>query len=246
MRNLLLFIVAIITSFAICGCKKEPVTKTNNITNGQAAIMAAAAISVNAYGLAAIKNDITLYVKSLSGNGLGCGVLDSSAVAKQEPASDIINYNYALGYYYTVNCAGGIKDSLSANVIYTGSFDAPSLSVVNSVNAAINVADLSDGAITYTLTGNYKTSGSFQTLDNSQLAGNNNIIITVNRLLVNKTSRAIISGQADITISGTVKNSKSSFSYNGSIIFNSATAATLTLDGQNYTINTTTADVTAL
>jgi hypothetical protein len=243
MKNPLL----IITAFAIvfCGCKKEKVVKATNISNAQAAVMVATALAMNANGFVSIKNDVTLYAKSVTNAGKGCGVVDSFAVAKQEAATSTINYNYALGYYYVVNCNASVQDNLSSTIIYNGSFDAATLSAINSANTNISLASLSGSATTYSLNGNYQTSGSFQTLDATQLNGSNTINIDIKNLLVTKSSRAIVSGSANVSVSGTVKN-KNSFSYNGAVVFKNANTATLTLEGVNYTLDLTTADVTAI
>jgi len=240
--------IPLFTFFLLClltACKKEKVIKATNISNGQAAVMAATALSVNAYGLAGIKNDITLYAKNLTGTGKGCGIVDSFAVARQEPVTSNINYNYGLGYYYTVNCSDAVQDNLTANVVASGSFDAATLTAVNTSNIGINLSSLTGSATIYTLTGNYQTSGSFQTIDDTQLSGNNNVSIDLQNLTITKSTRAIAGGNANISITGTVKN-KNTFSYDGTVVFSDATTAVLTLDGTSYTVNLVTADVTAM
>ncbi|MES2275872.1 MAG: hypothetical protein V4592_07610 [Bacteroidota bacterium] len=244
MRNYLLTIIAVSAIFF--GCKKEKVVKSTNISNAQAAAMVATALSVNANGFASIKNDITLYAKNVTNAGKGCGVVDSFAVARQESITSTINYNYALGYYYVVNCNNNIQDNLTSSIIYNGSFDAANLTTINSVNSNISLASLSGSGTNYSLNGNYQTTGTFQTLDATQLAGNNSISMDIKDLLVTKSSRSIISGSANISVAGTVKINKNTFVYNGTLVFKDATTATLTLEGINYTINLTTADVAAL
>ncbi|QKJ29659.1 hypothetical protein HQ865_07795 [Mucilaginibacter mali] len=243
MRNFLLLTTAAVILFA--SCKKENAVKTTNITNAQAATMVGAALSVNANGFANIKNDIALYAKNVTNAGKGCGVIDSFALARQEASTSTINYNYALGYYYMVNCNNNIQDNLSSTVKYNGSFDAANLTSVNSANATFNLASLSGSDATYSLNGNYQTTGTFQTVDITQLAGNNSLNIDIVNLVINKSSRAIISGTGNVSVSGTVKN-KNTFSYNGTIVFKDANTAQLTLEGNNYSINLTTADVTAM
>lgn len=243
MRNFLLLTIAAATLFA--SCKKEGAVKTTNITNVQAANMIGAALSVNANGLANIKNDIALYAKNVTNAGKGCGVVDSFALARQEATTSTINYNYALGYYYTVNCNNNIQDNLSGTIKYNGSFDATNLTSVNSANATLSLASLSGSDATYAINGNYQTTGTFQTLDITQLSGSNNLSIDIKDLLINKSTRAIISGTATVSVSGTVKN-KNSFSYSGTLVFKDANTATLNLGDANYNINLTTADVATL
>lgn len=245
MRKPLLLLTLVL--LAICfGCKKEKVIKSTNISNAQAAIMAATALSSNSNGVASIKNDIAIYAKNLVAAGKGCGVIDSFAVARQEAASSTISYNYALGYNYIVNCIDNARDNLSGNITYYGSFDAPNLSAVNSGSTNINLAPLSGTGTTYTLNGSYQTQGSFQTLDATQLSGNNSISFNIQNLVITKSSRSIVSGTADVVISGTVKNNKNTFRYDGTLMFKNDGTAVLTLDGIVYAVNLTTADVTVM
>jgi len=245
MMNKPIPLFAVVLCCLLTACKKETVVKATNISNAQAAVMAATALASNAYGLASIKNDIVLYSKNLSGTGKGCGVVDSFAVARQEPVTSNINYNYGLGYYYTVNCNDALQDNLTANIVATGSFDAATLTSVNTSNIGINLSSLAGTATTYSLTGTYQTAGNFQTIDDTPLAGSNTINIDIQSLVVTKSSRAIVSGNANITITGTVKN-KNAFSYDGTVVFKDATTAILNIDGISYTVNLVTADVAAM
>jgi hypothetical protein len=238
-------IFSILFIIVLFGCKKEKVVKTTNITNAQAATMVATSLAVNANGFVNLKNDMVLYANTIINNGKGCGVIDSFAIARQETVESTINYNYALGYYYTVNCSNSLKDNLTSNIVSNGSFDANNLTAVNKVVSTITLSSLSGTATTYSLTGNYQLAGTFQTVDETQLSGNNTISIDVATLVVNKSSRNIVRGTANVSVSGTVKN-KNTFTYNGTLVFNSANTASLTLEGTGYTINLITAEITSI
>ncbi|GAB3903858.1 hypothetical protein [Mucilaginibacter boryungensis] len=244
MKHTLPFLCIVFAIFCF-GCKKEKVVKTTNITNTEAATMVATALAVNANGFINLKNDVIVYAKGVTNNGKGCGVIDSFALARQETATSTINYNYALGYYYTVNCNNNIQDNLTSNIISNGSFDANNLTSINKVVSAINISPLSGSIINYTLTGNYQLAGTFQTIDETQLSGNNTVYIDISALLVNKSSRSIVSGTANVTVSGTVKN-KNTFTYSGTLVFSNTNTATLILEGANYTINLVTAEISSV
>jgi hypothetical protein len=244
MRNTLL-LLAVTLSLIFFGCKKEKVVKATNINNAQAAYMVSTALSINANGFATIKNDIVIYAKALVSAGKGCGVVDSFAVARQETAASTINYNYALGYYYTVNCNNTVADNLTSHIVYNGSFDASNLAEVNKISSDMNLSALSGTGTTYSLNGNYQSDGTFNTYDETQLSGNNDINIDIKDMVITKANRNIVSGTANVSVSGTVKN-KNSFMYNGTVVFNGASSATLTLEGVSYSVNLITAEITAL
>ena len=241
MRNCLLLSI-FITTTVFFGCKKDKVIKATNVTNLQAATMVAASLASNANGLVSIKDDITIYARTMIGAGKGCGVIDSFAVARQESASSTINYNYAMGYSYVVNCINNVQDNLTANMIYNGSFDAANLTEINSATSVFNVSPLASGT-TYTFNGTYQTQGSFETLDATHLSGNNTLDFNIKNWVITKSSRAIVSGTADETVRSTVKN-KNTFTYSGILVFKGSTDVKLTLDGVSYTLNLITAEVT--
>jgi len=246
MRNYVpIFALLFIASFA--GCKKDKASKATNITNSQAATMVANALAINSNGFVSIKNDVTLYAKNLgTGTGKGCGVIDSFAVARQEPTTSLIKYNYAFGYHYSVSCDGNIPNSLTSNTIYNGSYDAATLTSVGSTNVLLNITDLAGGTATdYHLTGSYQSTNSFQTIDDVQLSGSDVILIQTEDLTVVRSNRGISGGSATVSITGSVKN-KNTFSFNGTLSFNNTGVAKLTLEGTSYNINLTNADVIPL
>jgi hypothetical protein len=244
MRNALLLFI-LITTTTFLGCKKDKVIKATNVSNLQAATMVATSLASNANGFVSIKDDMTIYAKALATAGKGCGVVDSFAVARQDATSSNIGYNYAMGYNYVVNCVSNVQDNLSASMIYNGSFDASDLSEINSATSTFNIAPLSGTGTTYNFNGTYQTQGSFETLDATQLSGNNTLSVNIKNLVITKSSRAIVNGTADVSVSGTVKN-KNTFSYNGTLVFKGNSLATLTLEGVSYSINLITAEVIAL
>ncbi|GAB3935075.1 hypothetical protein [Mucilaginibacter myungsuensis] len=250
MRTSLLFALIIVTCCTI-SCTKEDeviaIKKATNVSNGQAATMIAASLATSSYGLASIKNDITFYAKTLgTTSGKGCGIEDAFAFARQEPSMAANKYNYAVGYKNTVTCHDNLPDGLSSVVINNGSFDMATLSSIHSANSTISLTHLNDANTTnYDLSGVYQTSGTFQTIDATQLAGSSNINISVNNLLVKRSDRAIVSGTASVTLSGTVKSNKNTFEYSGTIVFEGNTAV-LDLGGSKYTLDLTTGDAVAL
>lgn len=246
MKSYALIFAFIITGI-FTGCKKDKVTKATNISNQQAATMVATALAVNAYGLVSVKNDVTLYAKNLGTTaGRGCGVIDSFAVARQEPTTSLVKYNYALGYHFMVNCDGAVPNTLTSNTTYHGSFDAATLSSINTANCMMDVVNLGDAtAANYLLTATYQSSGTFEAIDETQLTGNDMIIIGTDGLKIKKSDRSIVGGNAAVNVTGSVKN-KNTFSFSGNLTFDNTGIARLVLDGVAYNINLITAETTAL
>jgi len=241
MRNTLPLIYVMLL-FSFISCKKEKASSSDSITNQQAAFMISTALASNANGLISIKNDIYNYTKNLATNSAGCGVPDISAAARQEAANAVIDYNYAMGYQYILNCTGTTKDSLSTNINYNGSFEATGLSGMNSGVYTIMLTGLAD-ATNYYLNGTYQNSGTYTTTDGTNLNGNYSTTITITNYTLLKSNGNTTGGTAIVTVSGDVKN-KSAFSYSGTLTFKSGGIALLVLGTQKYNVNLTTAEVT--
>lgn len=241
MRNTLPLICAMLL-FSFVSCKKEKASSSDSITNQQAAFMVSAALASNANGLISIKNDIYNYTKNLATNSAGCAVPDISAAARQDAANAVIDYNYAMGYQYIVNCTGDTQDSLSANVNYNGSFEATGLSAMNSGTYAITLTGLADPT-NYFLNGSYQNSGTYSTTDGTNLNGNYSTSIALTNYTILKSNGNTTGGTATVTVSGDVKN-KSAFSYSGTLTFKAGGIALLVLGTQKYNINLATAEAT--
>jgi len=233
---------ALIATSIFVGCTKDaPQTKPANLTDAQAVSMIANSLALNSNGLTSIKNDITLYALNVQSNG--CGIIDSFALAKQWTPQSPINYNYALGYNYKVNCNNSVLNNLNSNITYNGSFDASTLSVVNTGASAITVSSLDNTISTFTLTGTYQSQDAFQLNDGSSLAGNASIVITVQSLIVDKATKSIMNGAADVLLTGTLKTHKKPFSFSANVVFKNDGTAVIILNGVSYGADLTTGEV---
>jgi len=207
-----------------------------NVTNSEAADMAANSLSVNSNGVVNIIGDLTLDAASYVRQHLGCGTLRSDTISRQSPAGSTTTYSYNLKYNYIVVCTNKVADSLSSSLIYSGSFSSPNLSQSNSGSSIFGVSGLDSAATNYVINGEYKSAGSFQSKTDTASHGSNNVDIVFTSLTLSKPSRTIASGSATVSITGAVPRS-GSFSYTGTLVFNGNGTATLTLNGTKYTIN---------
>lgn len=243
MKNTLLYLFAA-TLVSVSACKKQSSNKPGSITNQQAALMVATALASNANGFMAIKNDAVIYAKTAPTNGKGCGVPDVFAAARQDAASATIEYNYAMGYQYTINCVGDVKDNLTIKTSFNGSFDATGLSALDAGSCTLTLTDLTNTATnSFTINGTYDDAGSYHTTDDAKLSGDYSINFTVSNYKVLKANNSTTGGSATVNITGSVK-SKNTFAYSGTVTFNATGTAALVLDNAKYNVNLTTAALT--
>jgi hypothetical protein len=208
-----------------------------NVTNSEAADMVSGSLSANSNGVADIATDVSLNAADLANSHVTCGATKSDSVSRQSQAGASNAYSYKSTYNYVVVCNSSSQpDSLFTRSVYSGSFNNVYLSQSNSGSSIFGVSGLLPTATSYVIGGEFKSAGSFASKSDTTNHGSNNIDIAITGLTVTKATRTIASGNANITVAGTVPK-KGSFSFTGTLVFNGDHTATLTLNGTVYTIN---------
>ena len=233
-------------------CKKDNNASTSSsVTTDQVADIAAGSLAENSGGLATVTDDIAVNAQGLnSANGLTinsnglatssyhqeCGTTLTDSVTRSLTL-DSVTVNYFFKYSHTLNCNASSQPDNLVNVLnYHGSFDGPRLTSTNTGSSTFTIAGLTTNATNFVVNGEYKRTGSFQSKVGDKATGNSNVDIVVTNLKLSKPDRKKVSGSATIAITGT--NAKgTSFSYNGTLVFNGDGTAALTINGTAYTVN---------
>ena len=242
MKFLKLIVIAAIMT-GIAACKKAQLT-TVNASNDDAAILLAGSLASNTYGMSNLSADISTNALALSNKNLSCGaiVIDSS-ICKSLPGS-AATYSYKLNYTNKLNCnADNLPDNLTQSLTYSGNFSGPKLTITNSGTTSYHIGGLTPSSTVHVFNGEYKNSAHFKFKSDTTNTGVANIYLGVKNLTILKASHSIISGTAMVIVTGN-STKKSNFTYNGSLTFNGANTATLTLNGNDYTIDVYTGEVT--
>ena len=133
-------------------------------------------------------------------------------------------------------------DSLLSSHSYSGTFSGPKLSSSHSGNSTIiltNIGTYKSVNLDWTLNGTYSRTGT-TTIKASGDVMTYSTQITFANVVFNHITKAIASGTATATISGSDK--KKSFTYTGAITFNGDATSKLVIGGKTYTINLTTGE----
>jgi hypothetical protein len=237
MKKIQLSFIAMLLLGAVA-CKKNgsSPSMSSNVSNAEAADMVAGSISRNSNGVANVSDDATANAAVVVSTHVACGTIRSDTISRKSPAGSPVTFSYNLTYNFTVNCSNNVPDNLASSLIYSGSFSGPHISSSNSGSSIFTVTGLLPAATTFVLNGEYKRAGTFQSKIDTTNHGNSNVDIVVTALTVTKSTRTIASGNASISVTGSVPK-KGSFSYTGTLVFNGDGTATLTLNGTVYTIN---------
>jgi hypothetical protein len=215
-----------------------------NVNSSQAADMISTSISLNSGGVLNIVGDIALNARAFVDTHLACGSAKTDSVTRTNTQGATTTYNYNAKYLYTLLCnSSNQPDTLTGVVSYATIVNSPRLSSNNSGSTNFIVSKLNVDSNAYSISGEYKTSGSFQSKVDTAYAGSNNVDIVLNNLSVTKYYRMISSGSAIFNLTGTVPKN-GNFSYTGTIVFNNNNTANVTLNGTVYIVNLLTGQTT--
>jgi hypothetical protein len=210
---------------------------SGSITTDDAADMAAGALSQSSNGVADVALDATLNASLIFAGHPRCGTLRSDTVSRKSTSGSQYTYSYNLTYNFVVDCnSSNQPDSLLSNLTYSGSYSGPNMSGTNSGSSDFGVSGLLTTDTAFFINGQYKSAGSFASKVDTANHGSNTISIAVTNLTLKKPLRVIEGGSATISISGSTPK-HGSFSFTGTIVFNSNGTATVTINGTVYSIN---------
>lgn len=239
--SLAIYCALIATSLSFSGCKKES-SSANNLTADDAADAVAYATSGSTGGLSAQIASTASYsssqgvYKTDNGNSvtLTCGVPFDTAIAYIYTGATAANYSSQ--WTYLLTCNGQVPQSLSLTGSYTGSYDAPRISSSNSGNRSWTLSGLNLNTSTpYTFNGTFTRTGTHTSKVRNRYTYTVDMTITVTNLTVSKTTYQITGGTGTVVMTGNVSNGNS-YSFNGNIVFNGNGSATLTINGNTYSI----------
>jgi len=245
MKNLKLSLLAMLLLGAVACEKTNGVRPNGNtgpgfsgtMTTDDAANIAAGALSSSSNGIADLAADATLSAANIGSAHPKCGTIRSDTISRKSNAGSPYTYSYNLTYNFQVDCnSGGQPDSLSSNLVYSGSYGGPNMSSTNSGSSIFGVSGLLSTDTAFVINGVYKRAGSFASKADTANHGADNINLTITNLTLKKPGRFIESGSATISITGSTPK-QSAFSYTGTVVFKSNGTATLTLNGTVYNIN---------
>jgi len=249
MKTLKLTLIAALL-LAVGSCKKTD-TSSGAVTADIATDMAAASLSQNSFGLTSVTDNVGVNAQTLNSintggqviNGVGttaiipqaCGTTLADSVSHSGSNSSV-TFSFFIKYLRTLNCnASSQPDNLVNAITFHGSYDGPRITSTDAGTANFIIAGLTTNATNYVINGEYIRKGSFTSKVDTKATGTSSVDIKVTNLMLSKPGRAIVSGTATITISGT--SAKGSFSYTGTITFTGGSTANLTVGTTLYYIN---------
>jgi hypothetical protein len=236
------FMLLLLLGMAACTKNSNPPSVSAESSTDVAADLAGNSLAINSSGALSDVNDVTLSASIKIKVDSTCGTVWTDTVSRNFPFSNGYSYTYNANYSYTVNCTTNLfNGSVTSNGAYTSVYNGPNIYTTDSGSSDFTLGGLRNPAGVaingnYTINGEYKRSGSFKSKIDSTYAGTHSTDIVITNLLVTKVLHVVEGGTATITITGDMPK-RGNFTYTGTVVFNSDNTATLTLNGNIYTVN---------
>jgi hypothetical protein len=233
---------AIALLLAVGACSKSNNDTSASISTDDAANIMANSMSSGSGGMASASLDVAVNAQLTFNANPGCGGTKTYTFSRQSPQGSAITYSYTFNYTQTLNCVNNIPDNISSTATSTGSYDGPNLSSTDSGNATFTVGGVAQSSTAYSLSGEYKRTGSFAKKTGDMNKGSSNIDIVASNLSIPKSGGVIASGSATFTLSGTSNNG--AYNFNGTITFVGNNQANVSINGTAYVVNLLTGNAT--
>lgn len=237
---ILLMFVAAGISMAIPACKKDESTAPAVSQEEASTMVNQSLFSTEGNGLMFQTDNAVSVAGNYDGARQGakitsedCGVKkENSFILKSEPGTSGLSYSYNILWNWTLTCSTESEPmsfamATTANISYS----TEKLSVVDSSVAAFTVSGLQADSAYLLINQTYNHIGSLTITSGDSTSTFHNIISYKSTdVKVSKETRAIVSGTAEVTISGT--NAKGqAFSYSGTITYQGSYKAIFTIKG---------------
>jgi hypothetical protein len=213
---------------------------SNAISGEEAAVLVSASLASNTAGVASVSSksaDVTddLLTEHAGGRVAVCGISQNVDLSGSSPDNAALSYSYDFSYKFKLNCMEEMPSDVSVDVSYSSVFETSKLAADHTGVAELDVSGLEEVETEYLLNGLYKRSGSFSNKE-LEKSGSCSIEITLTDVVVDKTTRKIVSGSGTYSLQGTIPE-KGAFNYQGSVTFDGGDQATINVSSTPFKAN---------
>ncbi len=235
------FVIAggIVALVGVSACTKNNDNNSNNtkatVTEADAAELTTDAVTPATGGFDAQVNiSVSIYVSSST--KLSCGAKKDTTISFSSPANFIPNYAYTLNWNYELDCNSGVPSQFAFGFTGSTNYNGVLMTAADNSSGSFTIADPGVTSNTYTFNSSYERSGKQTSKVGFQKSFTSDLKLSSSAILISKATHEIVSGTANVTITGTSSNGNS-FSFSGKITFLGNKKATLVLNsGTSYNI----------
>ena len=235
-------------TFSLSSCEKDGNNPEGeeNITEEEAVDIIEAALIANTEGVSAEVEDAAYIADEYSENfkdspedrdpnSNPCEeTFDSTIVRSINNAN--LTAEYSLNWIWSFTCnAASLPVSMDFASTSNGSFETQRLISNNASNSQWVVENLLTGT-SYIINGNYARTGTSESKIHNQNTYGTTILIEVDDLHIDKSSRRITSGIANVSLTASSPDGNET-TIEADIVFNGGGSATIIINGNSYTIS---------
>lgn len=217
-------------------CKKK---RVNDLSTEDAADAVTEALEYKSGGLAQAIKAAAQYLEGQNfgggGEHLDCGESFDSTIAGSHNTVSVTS-SFTHTWQYTLNCDGPTPVSVTGTGNHTGHYNGPRITSDTEGTRSWTVTGLDAGMTHFIFNGMFERSGVHTSKLRQKNTFTSSLAIVPTDVAVSKTWHKIVSGSAAVTLNCTGADGEE-YNFIGSLEFNGDDTATLTLNGQTYTIS---------
>lgn len=229
-------ILSVILSFLlITSCSEDDSITSESLSAEEAVEIIEAALAEESGGLTETAIAYTkAFVEEISQN-VQCNATSTDSYEFTRNGS-VTQASYTFNWEFLITCNGlSIPQSASFTANGNGSYNTQRIDSEDASTLSASITGLQPTSSEMTFNGSYERMGSQQISINQTIKDvTTDFNATITDLIVNKSDYEIASGSGVFTLSGDANGN--SFSFEGSLTFNGDNTATVTINGNAYTI----------
>jgi hypothetical protein len=228
----LMLIAGVMTS-----CKKDKETK--QMESADAADAVESSLTTKSAGLIYELEELIPVTPGYilpSGDTIFCNTQYDSTLSRNVNAGGFTG-SYNVNWDYIINCNGlSIPQNMNMSMTTSGSSSTPRNNSTSSSTVSLTLTGLEFSATQIVVNGTASFSGSQTSRVRNQNTFTSNLSFNLSNLTFDKASQELLSGSATISMTGSVTDGDS-YTFTGNVVFNGGGAATVTINGNSYTID---------
>lgn len=236
MKNSKLLLAVLLGLFIVSCSDDDDNTTTQAITEEEAVVIVEASLAEESAGLEETTYEYAKTYQEETSLNLQCNQQVSDSYNFTHNGS-VVQAEYNYSWVYTITCnALNVPQTATFNATGNGTYTTPRIASDDSSTFTATVTGLQPLSSTFTFNATYQREGT-QQLTTNQTTRNltTDFNATLVDLIVGKSDYEVDSGTGSFTLSGSTN--QGNFNYTGNIVFNGDNTATVTINGNQYTID---------
>lgn len=225
-----LLAIAGVTTFT--SCQKESSGDEEAITTQEVADVMSESVTPESGGVVA-QVESSSQISAIPFYLAACGVAKDSTVANAG-TKGLHEWSFSFNWHWLLTCSNGDPQKFQVTVSGNSDYNGPRLTSTHSSNGSLTIEGLQLASTKYAVNETFVRTGAHVSKVGRKLTFTTETAVNLADVMVDKLTKKIVSGIAELTVKGTNSAGKT-FTYQGTLTFNGNSRATLVLkNGQSF------------